>query len=149
MGSVGFRSGVFFTQVRVYYEDTDAAGIVYYANYLKFAERARTDALRACGIDQSLLLREHGLGFVVRRVQVDHHAPAQLDALLDVETHLHNIGRVRMSMVQRIVWDGQLLCTLQVEIAMIDQARKPARIPQEIITALRTKMVENSQDTSA
>lgn len=131
-----FRDGAFFTQFRVYYEDTDAAGIVYYANYLKYAERARTDALRACGIEQSRLLHEDGLGFVVRRVAVDYHAPAALDDAIIVETRLQKVGRVRMSMLQKILCRDVLLTTLEVEIAMIDAQRKPSKIPPAVVQAL-------------
>jgi acyl-CoA thioester hydrolase len=137
MSAIGnFQNGAFFTQFRVYYEDTDAAGIVYYANYLKYAERARTDALRACGINQSELLQQYGLGFVVRKVGVDYLSPASLDDEISVETRLQKLGRVRMSMLQMISRGDTVLTRLEVDIAMIDAARKPAKIPPEIIQAL-------------
>ncbi len=142
-----FQNGAFFTQFRVYYEDTDAAGIVYYANYLRYAERARTDALRACGINQSHLLQQHGLGFVVRRVSVDYLSPASLDNEVSVETRLQKLGRVRMSMLQMISCGDRMLTRIEVDIAMIDAARKPAKIPPEIVQALCEHL--NVQDVAS
>lgn len=135
-----FKDGAFFTSFRVYYEDTDAAGVVYYANYLKFAERARTDALRACGINQSEWLKNEGLGFVVSKVIVDYKSPASLDDTIIVETRLQKFERVRMSMTQHIWREEQLLVAMTVEIAMVNADRKPARIPQEIRDALLAMM---------
>src|SRR5579872_1943212 len=88
--------------VRVYYEDTDAGGIVYYANYLKFAERARTEALRLAGFDQSELKHEQKIAFVVRRCECDFLKPAFLDDLLTIETRLNDISKVSMRMRQTI-----------------------------------------------
>src|ERR1700691_3336819 len=88
--------------IRVYYEDTDAASIVYYANYLKFAERARTEALRLSGIDQSDLMREQKIGFVVRKCTCNFLKPAMLDDLLTIETRLDDINKVSMQMRQTI-----------------------------------------------
>ena len=122
--------------LRVYWEDTDAGGIVYYANYLKFAERARTEALRAAGIEQSTLKERHGITIVVRRCEVDFLAPARLDDLLEVETQLQTIRKVRMTMQQVIRKATQELARLQVELACWDDALKPVRWPEEVVTAL-------------
>jgi acyl-CoA thioester hydrolase len=135
-----FKNGAFLTSFRVYYEDTDAAGIVYYANYLKYAERARTDALRACGIHQSTWLENEGLGFVVRSINVDYHSPACLDDIIIVETCLQKFERVRMSMTQSIMREERVLVSMQVEIAMVNRDRKPARIPEAILDALLMHM---------
>src|ERR1700727_2691665 len=96
-------AGAHLTTFRVYYEDTDAAGIVYYANYLKFAERARTEWLRESGFSQSQLTAQEGIFIMVRRCSIDFLAPARLDDLLEVETHLKDCGKVRMTMQQSIV----------------------------------------------
>ena len=95
--------GIHSFPVRVYYEDTDAGGIVYYANYLRFAERARTEALRLCGFDQSDLMSDHQMAFVVRRCNVDFLKPAMLDDLLTIETRLTDISKVSMGMRQAIM----------------------------------------------
>src|SRR4030095_16789172 len=95
-GSLPFRMRAretFRFPVRVYYEDTDAAGVVYYANYLKFMERARTEWLSALGFDLAAIEREHGIVFVVHRVEVDFRAPAQLSDRLDVTMTLTELGR--------------------------------------------------------
>lgn len=105
---------------RIYYEDTDAGGIVYYANYLKFAERARTDLLRSLGISQSTLLEQHK-AFVVKHLEVSYHKPAQLDDQITVNVAL--IERRSASLLfQQTISDqhNQLLCTLNVQIVAID-----------------------------
>lgn len=119
------------SQYRVYYEDTDAGGIVYYANYLKFAERARTDWLRDQGILQSELSREKNLWFVVSRVEADFVAPARLDDTLVIETCLQESGKVRMQIQQTIKNGEKTLVRLQVTIACV-QNSKPARLPEKI-----------------
>ncbi len=88
--------------IRVYWEDTDAGGIVYYANYLRFLERGRTEALRAAGIDQGVVRAEHGVIFVVRRAGIDWLAPARLDDLLQVETHVTGVGGASATLAQAI-----------------------------------------------
>src|SRR5882757_6557251 len=86
--------------LRVYYEDTDAGGIVFYANYLKFFERARTEWLRACGVDQNRLAAETGALFIVRSTSVDYRAPARLDDLVTVVSRIERIGRASVDFVQ-------------------------------------------------
>jgi len=121
---------------RVYYEDTDAAGIVYYANYLKFAERARTEALRMAGFDQSELMREHKIGFVVRRCTCDFLKPARLDDLLTIETHLNDINKVSMNMRQQIRRGSETLVTLEVKLAVVGTNGKLARLPESVRKAM-------------
>lgn len=123
---------------RVYYEDTDAGGIVYYANYLKFAERARTDALRELGFHQSHLRETQGLAFVVTRVEIDYHRPARLDDVITVQTLLRHVRKVRMSMQQRIYRETELLAELVVALAAIDATGRPVTIPEAIADALKT-----------
>ncbi len=135
-----FAQGMHYQSFRIYYEDTDAARIVYYANYLKYAERARTDALRCAGISQSDLLAQKGIGFVVRRCILDFESPAGLDDEITVETRLLEIRKVRMSMEQRILKGEKLLVRVMVDIAMIDHQRKPARIPDTIVQALQNHL---------
>ena len=122
--------------VRVYYEDTDAGGIVYYVNYLKFAERARTEMLRLLGHEQFDLLAEQGIGFTVRSCRADYLAPARLDDALEVRTTLIDIGGASMRLRQRIVREGALLCDLRFRLAVMNRAGRPARMPQPIRDAL-------------
>ncbi len=131
-----FKDGMHVTAYPVYYEDTDAAGVVYYANYLKFAERARTDALRAMGISQAALLAGDGLGFVVKRVTVDYKQSARLDDVITVQTRLRERKKVRMTMEQRILRKDTLLTDLVVDIAMIDHHFTLVRIPGDIADTL-------------
>ena len=121
---------------RVYYEDTDAAGVMYYANYLKFAERARTEALRAAGIQQSDLLATERLGFVVRRASVDYRVPATLDDTVLVRTQLLELAKVRLKMRQQMLRGDTVLAEAQVEIVMVDAAMRPVRVPEELSTLL-------------
>lgn len=122
--------------VRVYYEDTDTAGIVYYANYLRFAERARTEALRFGGIDQSELLQEQGVGFVVRKCSADFLKPAKLDDLLTIQTRLHDIGRVSIQMQQTIKRGEETLVKLEVKLAVIDRDLTLAPLPANVKKAM-------------
>lgn len=122
--------------VRVYYEDTDAAGIVYYANYLKFAERARTEALRLGGIDQSDLLREQKIGFVVRRCEIDYLKPARLDDPLTIDTILHDISGVSITMKQTVRRGDEILVVLDVKLVCVGAEMKPVKIPELVRDAM-------------
>ncbi len=122
--------------IRVYYEDTDAAGIVYYANYLKFAERARTEALRLCGFDQSELMRDQQTGFVVRRCVADFLKPAMLDDLLTITTRLVDISKVSMEMRQVVQRGDDVLVKLDVKLAIVGNGVKLARLPETVRKAM-------------
>ena len=127
--------------VRVYYEDTDAGGIVYYANYLKFAERARTELLRQTGRQQFDLLREQGIGFTVRSCRADYLAPAQLDDILEVRSTVSEVLGASMRMSQGIWRGGRLLCDLRLRIAVMNREGRPTRIPMDIRRALQPRVV--------
>ncbi|QUJ75336.1 tol-pal system-associated acyl-CoA thioesterase [Sulfitobacter albidus] len=118
-------------RIRVYYEDTDMAGIVYYANYLRYIERARSDWVRDVGIDQ-LAMKEAGVVFAVRRVEADYIQPAQFDDILEVRTTLEGLSGVRMTMAQEVWRDDTLLFTARVLIVCIGAGGKPARLPAEL-----------------
>lgn len=122
--------------LRVYYEDTDAGGVVYYANYLKFAERARTEWLRELGFDQSKLAEDPGIWIVVRRCAIEFIKPARLDDQLVIETLLKAVGKVRMTMQQAIKCDGRQLAALEVELACIGRNGKPTAWPDALLEAL-------------
>ncbi|TRW97526.1 tol-pal system-associated acyl-CoA thioesterase [Paracoccus sp. M683] len=122
--------------IRVYYEDTDLAGIVYYANYLKFIERGRTDWLRDLGIDQNALKDGGGIVFAVRRVEADYLSPARFDDLLTVESSLHQMTPARIVMDQRVMRGGDLLFTARVTVACLTHSGRPARIPEAVRKAI-------------
>lgn len=122
--------------VRVYYEDTDAAGIAYYANYLKFAERGRTEMLRLAGIQQSEVSRRHGVTFAVRDCTVDFRLPARLDDLVEVRSRLTGLRGASADMAQVISRDGAVLARLALRLACLGLDTRPARFPAVLRVAL-------------
>jgi acyl-CoA thioester hydrolase len=118
--------------LRVYYEDTDAGGIVYHANYLKFAERGRSEMLRSLGFPHRRLGAEHGVGFAVRRCAVDYLSPARLEDALIVDTMLGEVGAATLRLRQQIRRDGQLLADLDILVACIGRDGRPRRLPTEL-----------------
>lgn len=125
--------------LRIYWEDTDAGGIVYYANYLKFAERARTEWLRSLGFEQQALRESHGIIIVVRRAEVDYFRPAKLDDLLSIDTQLQEHSKVRMTMHQKIQRDGECLAEVKVVLACVNLQGKPTALPEALLSALQHK----------
>ena len=118
------------THVRVIYGDTDQAGIVYYANYLRFLERGRTELLRTLGQDQHALMQE-GIAFAVRSASAEYLKPARLDDLLTVETAVVTLGRAQVTFAQRILRGRELLLDAKIRVACIDPARgKPMPMPR-------------------
>ena len=118
--------------IRVYYEDTDLAGVVYYANYLKFMERGRTEALRDAGVDQVALKRDVGLVFVVRSLAIDYLALGRFDDLIEVRTRITRIRGASVAMAQEVWRDTTCLARATVTAACMDAAGRPARLPAEV-----------------
>ncbi|MBU3005612.1 MAG: tol-pal system-associated acyl-CoA thioesterase [Paraglaciecola sp.] len=120
--------------VRVYYEDTDAGGIVYYANYLKFLERARTEWLRQMGIEQDILL-ERSVGFVVKRVEMDNHGPARFNELLCIQSEIVELKRASLVFKQIIISpNNQCLVSALIRVACVNLSNmKPQAIPDNIL----------------
>jgi acyl-CoA thioester hydrolase len=130
MASCGMSE--FVWPVRVYYEDTDSGGVVYYANYLKFMERARTEFLRVHGFEQTDLVRDHGVIFVVRDVHISYLRPAVFNDLLNVTVSVHAAGRSWIEFSQTVVRD-ELLSRAQVKIVCVNHLSfKPVEIPEII-----------------
>ncbi|MEE8283581.1 MAG: tol-pal system-associated acyl-CoA thioesterase [Alphaproteobacteria bacterium] len=119
-------------RLRVFYEDTDAGGVVYYANYLKFAERARSELLRAFGVSQKALAEAGGPIFTVRRVEADFLRPAYLDDELEVRTTVLERGGARVAMAQVIGRDQEDLVRMRVEIACVNAKGRATRIPEPV-----------------
>ena len=127
----------FVWPVRVYWEDTDAGGVVYYANYLKFMERARSEWLRAFGFEQDVLRDESGVVFVVRRVEIDYLSPARFNEQLEVSVRLHEAGRASLSVRQELMRGSDRLAQAVVTLACVDAVRfKPVKIPEPLLQAL-------------
>jgi acyl-CoA thioester hydrolase len=124
--------------VRVYYEDTDSGGVVYYANYLRFLERARTEVLRGLGFEQAQLASDAGIAFAVRSLQAEYLKPARLDDLIEVATTIGELGRAQVVFMQRIEREGELLVDATVRVACLDLAKgKAAAIPKNIHEKLK------------
>ena len=131
------KPNAFTIPVRVYYEDTDAGGVVYYANYLRFFERCRTEWMRFAGHDQSALASEAGIGFVARKASCEYLRPARLDDQLSVGLEVEKLTRVRVVFRQHVCRGDDELVTGTVEIACVDMATmKPAPIPDFLYAKL-------------
>jgi acyl-CoA thioester hydrolase len=129
---------------RVYYEDTDAAGIVYYANYLRFAERARTEMLRAGGLDHVKLFNETGITLAVRRCVADYLAPARLDDLLSIESRITALRGATLDLAQVVRRDGADLVRLAVTLVAIMASGRPTRIPARLRDLLAAHATQNA-----
>ncbi len=137
--SVGRSSVAHRFPVRVYYEDTDAAGIVYHANYLKFAERARTEWLRETGLDHPTLIERFGGQFAVRRCALDFKRPARLDDPLTVETSITSSGGASLALAQNVLRDGEMLVMVEIALVFINSALRASRLPPP----LRQRLAES------
>ena len=122
--------------LRVFYEDTDAGGMVYHANYLKFAERGRSEMLRSLGFPHRKLGAEEGVAFTVRRCTVEYRAPARLEDSLTVDTRLADIGAATLTVHQQVCRDGEVLADLDILIACIGRDGKPRRLPSALRAVL-------------
>lgn len=124
--------------IRVYYEDTDAAGVVFYANYLKFFERGRTEWLRRLGVNQSDLAANDQRMFVVKNAQINYIKPARFDDLLTIRSRITRLGRASINFAQTATLGDEALCESTVEICCIDTSTfRPAGLPQSLRTLLQ------------
>ena len=136
-GSTGwFEGGQHVYPLRVYHEDTDAGGIVYYANYLKFAERARTEMMRAANIAHGALRDESGVAFIVRRCVADYRAPALLDDAIQVRTTIGKVAGAHIDADQHVVRGGDLLVALGLKLGCVDRRGRAVRLPASVRGAL-------------
>ena len=125
--------------VRVYYEDTDAGGVVYYANYLRFTERARTEWLRALGFDQTELAQREKIAFVVRSAAIEFFSPARFNDELRVTVELIKVGAGQIDLNQRVLRGDELLATATVKVVCVRlPTMRPVRLPQPLATTIRT-----------
>src|SRR5450759_1107328 len=125
------KSKIFSLPVRVYFQDTDAGGVVYHANYLNFMERARTEWMRAHGYSNAGLMKEFGMVFVVRSMKLDYLKPALLDDLLDVTAQIKDIGRSRLTLLQTVQRGAEVLTEAEVHLVCVSLASfKPASVPE-------------------
>jgi len=129
--------------VRVYYQDTDAGGVVYHSRYLDFAERGRTEYLRDCGFEMADLYENRGLIFTIHRIEVDYLAPARLDDALVVESTVTEVGGASFTVAQTVLRQESegiftMLARLMVRLVLVGQGLRPVRIPDDIRSALET-----------
>lgn len=120
------------TEIRVYYEDTDAGGIVYYANYLRFAERARSEMLRVIGFENSALMDQKGVALAVRRVNVEYLKPARLDDALTIETRVTAVKGASLEMAQAVKRGDEDLVDMTLTLACMNKDGRPVRLPAEV-----------------
>ena len=133
-----YEDKTFAFPVHIYYEDTDAGGIVYYANYLKYAERARTEYLRHLGINQQNMLKEQGIGFTVKECYINYKSPAKLDDNLTVTCRVTEIGGVSMKMEQKVYHGDTILAEITVKLGFLSlSTMRPTKIPEEISNLLK------------
>ena len=130
------EGSVHILPVRVYYEDTDAGGIVYHANYLRFAERARAELLRMFSADNSALLDSHDLAFVARHCALDYIAPARLDDALEVRSRVVEVRGASLRMAQTVTRNGDDLVRIDIRLACIGRDGRPGRLPHPVREAL-------------
>lgn len=128
------RNGIHIMPIRIYYEDTDAGGVVYHARYVAFCERARSDCLRLLGIHQSSF---EGVNFVVRRMVCDFLKPARLDDLLEVHTRFLDMGGARVEIGQEVMLNGNTVFKADVTVALVDGRGRPRRLPESMADRFR------------
>jgi acyl-CoA thioester hydrolase len=129
------RNGIHIMPIRIYYEDTDAGGVVYHARYVAFCERSRSDCLRLLGIHQGTL---SGVQFVVRRMTCDFLRPARLDDLLEVQTRFLEMGGARVEIGQEVMLNGNTCFRAHVTVALVDARGKPRRLPESMVERFRS-----------
>ena len=132
------EQGIHRLDLRIYWEDTDAGGIVYHAGYVRFMERGRTDFLRLAGIRQSeLAAGPDGILFAVRHMELDFLKPARLDDLLEIETRFREMKGARLEIGQKVMLNGNTLFSASVTIALVDGRGRPRRLPEQLAARLR------------
>lgn len=133
-----FEDKTFSFPIRIYYEDTDAGGIVYYANYLKYAERARTEFLRHLGINQQEMLKNQECGFVVRNCNIGYKSPARLDDALNITCKVTELKGASLKMEQKLYRENTIICEIEITLVFLSLATmRPSKIPAEISSLLQ------------
>ncbi len=139
------ENGIHCLPIRVYYEDTDSGGIVYYANYLRYAERARTEMLRLSGINQSEMANRYGMAFAVRDCTIDFRYPARLDDLIEVRSRVVELAGATVSAVQALWRGSEELVRIEVRVACLRADGRPTRIPAPLRQAFEPYLQPREQ----
>ena len=119
----------FTYKLKVFYEDTDSGGVVYYANYLKFFERARTEAIAQIGLSNKKLLEEHGIFIIVKSCNVEYKKPAKLEDQLEIKSSIISMSNTSFKMKQRAFRDQELITDCEIHLVIVDRTGKPSKIP--------------------
>ena len=119
-------------KIKVYYEDTDAGGVVYYANYLKFLERARSEALYTLGYTNSGLLESHNLLLIVKSCNIEYKKPAKFEEILDIVSEVTSFTKTSFIMKQNILRDNEMISIADIHLVAVDKKGKPSKIPDEL-----------------
>ena len=119
-------------KVKVFYEDTDAGGVVYYANYLKFFERARTEVITEIGLSNKKLLDKFGVLIIVKSCNIDYKKPAKLEDQLEIKSIISSISNTSFKMTQKVFRDDELMTSSEIHLVVIDKKGKPTKIPDEL-----------------
>ena len=122
----------FTFKLKVYYEDTDAGGVVYYANYLKFMERARSDALKSLGFTNKLLIEENGTYIIVKSCNINYTKPALLEDDLEIKSNIKEITKTSFFMLQKVFRGNDQITDAEVHLVTIDKKGKPVKIPERL-----------------
>ena len=141
--------GVHVLPLRIYYEDTDAAGIVYYANWLRFLERGRTEMLRLLGQEHRALSEERGINWVVRRCTIDYLKPARLDETIEVVTRCGELRGASLDMIQQARRGQETLVRAELVVACMGEGGRPVRLPPPVRTALAQVMTNNGTESGS
>ena len=120
----------FIYQLKVFYEDTDSGGVVYYANYLKFFERARTEAITEIGLSNKKLLEENGIFIIVKSCNIEYKKPAKLEDKLEVKSSIISISNTSFKMKQKVYKDNELITDCEIHLVIVDRKGKPSKIPE-------------------
>ena len=127
----------FMHKIKVYYEDTDAGGVVYYANYLKYLERARTEFLHSFGITNKLLIDEHGVLIIVKSCHIEYLKPAKLEDNLEITSQVKSLSKTSFVMFQKIKKDNILISSANLHLVIVSKNGKPSKIPEILIKHLQ------------
>ena len=130
----------FSYKIKVFYEDTDSGGVVYYANYLKFFERARTEAIAEIGLSNKKLLEENGIFIIVKSCNIEYKKPAKLEDQLEIKSNIISISNTSFKMRQKALRDKELITDCEIHLVIVDGKGKPSKIP-EILKKKLEKLV--------
>ena len=132
----------FINNVRVYYEDTDSGGVVYHSNYLKFAERARTEMLRKINIEQNKLKLNYDVQFIVKKLNIEYNKPAKLDDLIKIESSILKLAAAKIIMEQMMYNKNNLIAKINLTLGSVNSYGKPVRLPLEIFNILKSNLIK-------